>query len=302
MLDPMARRSVPVTFPRRGKRRKRHRPYNRYSLHVSALTRRELGQSREIISMTYRVPTCLHGTLLLLATLSLIVSAAMANAAEMTNLEAHLANAASSQKTAYIMFYRQNDAPTQAMHQAVKAHCDQLGDRATWLNVSVSNSNAAELIAKYDATRSPMPTLVSVAPNGAVAGVYPLRVDANQLQRSILTPQYAEMVKAMQEKKIAVVCLQPATGGYVPQGVQTFLATPAFQGQTQLVSVNAADPAEGDFFARMKVQPNLTSPVVMMFAPPGVHLGTYNAQVNAAALATKVHQSGSCNCEKCQQK
>jgi hypothetical protein len=198
------------------------------------------------------------------------------------------------------MFYRQNDAPTQAMHQTVKAHCDALGEGATWLNVSITNSAEAALIAKYDATRSPMPTVVSVAPNGAVAGVFPLKVDGQQLSRTVLTPQYAEMVKTMQEKKVAVVCLQPARGGYVPQGVQSFLAAPAFAAQTQLISVNAGDPAEADFFNRMKVQQNITSPVVMMFAPPGVHLGTYDASVGGNTLATKVHQSGSCNCEACQ--
>jgi hypothetical protein len=252
--------------------------------------------------MTHRTASYLRSLALLLATLTVSVSTATTQAAEMTKSQAHLAKAAGSQQTMYIMFYRQNDAPTQAMHTAVKAHCDALGDRATWLNVNVTNSTEAALIAKYDATRSPMPTLVSVAPNGAVAGVYPLQVDATQLSRSVLTPQYAEMVKTMQDKKVAVVCLQPASGGFVPQGVQTFLSTPAFQQQTQLINVNAADPAEAEFFARMKVQQNIASPVVMMFAPPGVHLGTYNAQVNGATLAAKVHASGSCNCEKCQHK
>src|SRR5690606_31930397 len=109
-------------------------------------TRRELGKIRETVTMTHRIRATF-----LLVVLGWLISATAVRAAEMTSCEAHLAHAASSQKTTYIMFYRTNDAATQAMHRTVKAHCDALGDKATWLNISLTNPAEATLISRFDA-------------------------------------------------------------------------------------------------------------------------------------------------------
>ena len=145
-----------------------------------------------------------------------------------------------------------------------------------------------------------MPTVFGVAPNGAVTGVFRMKVQPQQLQTALLTRGHASLVKALQDQKIVVAVFHPASGGSLPTGVQEFCQNTDYAGQIQTIEVSAGDAAETLFFNRMKVNPQLTSPVVQLLVPPGSHLGMFRGDVSASVLAEKVCSSGKCNCEKCQ--
>ena len=218
------------------------------------------------------------------------------------NYSEELRAAAEQGKTTYVMFHRGNNRATQQMAQVVESVVKRNGEKSTWLQVSLADPEGAELVRRFDATRVPMPAVFGVAPNGAVTGVYRMKVHPKQLHTALLTRGHADMVKALQGQKIVVVVFQPATGGSLPAGVQEFCQNSDRAGQVQLIEVHASDSEEAAFFNRMKVNSQLTSPVVRLFVPPGNHLGTFNGNVSASILDQKVCNSGKCNCEKCQRK
>jgi hypothetical protein len=211
-----------------------------------------------------------------------------------------LKSAADSGKYAYVVFTRSADAGTQAMTAAVTTHCEQHADKATWVQVSVTDPAAQDLVKRFDATRLPLPTVFGLAPNGAVSGRYSLKVTDEQLASTVLTPKYADMVKALQEQKIVAVSLTEKPDTAVPTGVAQFLHDNAFEGKVHYVSASADDPAEAQFLKRMLVKSEQL-PAVLVFAPPGVHVGTFPATVTGTTISATVHKSGKCNCEKCQQ-
>lgn len=234
----------------------------------------------------------LLGSLLAFACLPALCSAA--------NMMEQVEAAAQSGKYTYVMFYRANDPATQRMANTIRSHVTENGDQTTWVTVNVRDRNEAPLVKRFDASRIPLPAVFGVAPNGAVTGVFRQQVNQAQLTQAILTPRYAEMVKALQNQQIAVVCLLPTAGTPLPPGVLDLQQDPAFQGKLYQVTAYATDDAEAGFFRRMQVDPNLEAPVVLMFAPPGTHLGTFDASVSGEELAQQLHQSGKCNCVKCQ--
>lgn len=205
-------------------------------------------------------------------------------------------------KYTYVMFYRSNDSATQKMASTIRDHVSETSEKTTWVTVNVRDRKEAALIKRFDASRIPLPAVFGVAPNGAVTGVYRQKVDEQQLTNAILTPKYAEMVKALQSQKIAVVCLMPASQSQMPAGVAALLKDPAFKNKLYSINASATNAEEGEFFRRMHVDTTLDAPVVLMFAPPGTHLGTYQATVTGEELATQLHKSGKCNCSKCQKK
>ncbi len=209
---------------------------------------------------------------------------------------------AKSGKYTYLMFYRENDAATRQMAAAIGQHVSRTSDRTNWMRVNVTDRSAAEVVKKYDATRLPMPTVMGIAPNGAITCVCQLKINQEQLDNAILTPRYSEMVKALQEQKIAVVCLQPARGGYVPRGVTQLEADANLKNHVVRVSASAGNAGEARFFERMRVKTDIRKPAVLMFAPPGVYLGTFDANVTGQELANAIHQSGKCSCKHCQSK
>ncbi len=214
--------------------------------------------------------------------------------------EQRLSEAAAQDRYSYVLFYRQADSATKAMQQAVQAHVAEHQNKTSLVTVQLQDLEESALVARFDATRSPMPTVVGIAPNGAVTGIYPRAVSRDQLQRSILTPGHSDMVKALQDQKIVIVCLQPASGGSLPRAVEELEASAEFAGRLHRVTAEADDSGESPFFARMRVRTDISSPMVLLFAPPGVHLGTFDASVTGAVLAQKLHASGKCNCSKCQ--
>ncbi len=222
------------------------------------------------------------------------------HAAEGSPAEQQLAAAATQGQYAYLVFHRQNDAPTQTMQATISAQVEQSAGKTVQIPVLVTDPAEARLVAKFDATRTPLPCVMGLAPNGAVTGVYPLQVSPEQLQRAILTPKYSEMVKSLQEQKLVVVCLQPRNGGTIPAGVGEFEALPAFHNHTRRITVQADDDAETNFFARMKVSPDITATTVVVFAPPGVFVGKFDDKVRGPAIAQAFHASGRCNCKECQ--
>ncbi|MEM8667109.1 MAG: hypothetical protein AAGG48_06310 [Planctomycetota bacterium] len=237
---------------------------------------------------------CLLGLILALASIPAICSAA--NRTEQVQV------AAQKGQYTYVMFYRANDDATKTMASTIRSHMTKAGDKATWVTVNVRDRSEEELIKRFDASRMPLPAVFGVAPNGAVTGVFRQKVNEQQLSQAILTPQYADMVKALQNQKIAIVTLMPSADTRVPSGVTDLSQNPDFKDVLYQVKASATDPAEAEFFRRMQVDPAIKAPVVLVFTPPGTHVGTFPATYSGEELAQELHKSGKCNCSKCQQK
>ena len=230
----------------------------------------------------------------------LLISVA-ANAAKPGTGSQRIIDAAKQQKYTFVLFYRQEDSATKTMEQALRSGLQLLADRTAIVKVRINDPAERQVVSRFDATRSPMPTAMAIAPNGAVTGVFPLKINVTQIHQAILTPKYADMVKALQSQKIVLLCLQPGAGGPIPKGVADFEADPIFKGRSHRIVVNANDTRERQLFERMNVKPDIASPVVVVFAPPGTFLGRFDATVTRQILATTIHKSGKCSCSKCRQ-
>ncbi len=225
-----------------------------------------------------------------------LLLASQACAAKVTEV---MQASAQSGKYTYVLFYRENDSATRQMASTIRQHVSKASARTSWVQVNVADRSAADIVETYDATRLPMPTVMGFAPNGAITCVCQLNVSQQQLDNSILTPRYAEMVKQLQAQKIAVVCLQPARGGFVPAGVTQLESDSNLKNHVARVSASANDVGEARFFQRMQVRTDIQKPVVLMFAPPGVFLGRFDANVSGQELAKAIHKSGKCSCKAC---
>jgi hypothetical protein len=201
--------------------------------------------------------------------------------------------ASANNQFAFVMFYRGNDAATQTMHGTLQS---SLANRQDAILVPVQIGNAAEqaLVKQYDATRMPMPAVATLAPNGAVCSVFPRRVTAQQLAAAIVSPGQTQILKALQDRKLVLLCAQPTATSPIPFGVQQFQADKLYSNRTEVVSVLASDPAEAEFLTKIGVKPGQPTPVVAFMAPPGVMVGTFNANVSFDVLAQKLAAAGKC--------
>jgi hypothetical protein len=223
------------------------------------------------------------------------LASAQANAASPTAAEGQLAEAAAANQYAFVVFYKQNDAATQKvvknLGQGVAAH--QGGAKVVYVNVS----NVAEkaLVDKHKMARAPLPMTLAIAPNGAITGVFDHRLEAKHVGDAIVTSTTATCMKSLQEGKVVLLCVHPATGGATPQGVAEFHADAEFKNRAALVSMRLDDTAEASFLKDLQIDAAKTTGTTVVFmAPPGVMVGKYNANVAKTKLAADLHAAGKC--------
>lgn len=207
--------------------------------------------------------------------------------------QSSVASAGEQNKFAFIMFYRANDATTQSMYKVLKSKLGARND-STIVVVNITDAKERAIVDQYDASRTPMPAVMVVAPNGAITGVFAKTLAPAQVDAAIVTPAQTRCMRALQDKKLVLLCVQPTGSKDVPIGVQQFKADKLNVNRTHLVSLQADDPAEAKFLQQLKVRPDTRTTVTAFMAPPGVLLGTFNDRVTPTVLMTKLAAAGQC--------
>ena len=139
-----------------------------------------------------------------------------------------------------------------------------------------------------------MPAVMAIAPNGAITGVFAQRLSPGHVEMAIVTPGQTQCMRALQDKKLVLLCIQPNGVSQIPVGVRQFRADKLNADRTHLVSIQAGDPAEAKFLQQLKVRSDTQNAVTAFMAPPGVLLGTFNDKVTSTILMTKLAAAGKC--------
>ncbi|MCP4173632.1 MAG: hypothetical protein GY758_22995 [Fuerstiella sp.] len=207
--------------------------------------------------------------------------------------QSSLATATRQQKFAFILFYRTNNAATQAMYKVLHAEVERR-DNAALVPLNITDAQEREIVEQYDASRTPMPAVMAVAPNGAITGVFAQKLLPAHVESAIVTPAQTQCMRALQDKKLVLLCVHPAGSRKVPVGVQQFRSDSLNVNRTHLVSIQAGDPAEVKFLQQLKVRSDTSTAVTAFMAPPGVLLGTYNDKVTPTILMNRLAAAGQC--------
>lgn len=215
--------------------------------------------------------------------------------------QAALDAAAPKQQYLFVLFHKQDDAATQAMKATLDQALAKQRGRAGSIAVRADDPAEKALIDRWGLSRAPMPIVLAVAPNGAVTGGFPLKLTEQDVAGAFVSPATATCLRAMQARKLALLCVLPASEAQVPAGVREFAADAAHASYTEVVTVRGGDPAEAGFLKSLKIDPAATQVVTAMLLPPGTVAGTFPGAVTKVHLAEKLKatQSSCCPGGKC---
>jgi hypothetical protein len=206
-----------------------------------------------------------------------------------------LAIAAQQQKHLFLMFYKQDDAATQGMWRTLQTVLASRAQVANSLAIRASDPAEKPLIDHWALSRSPMPLVLAVAPNGAVTGGFAIQASEQELAAAIVSPGTAACLRANQAKKLVLLCVHHPRTPDVPAGVQAFQTDPEYGPVTEVVHIRADDPAEASLLTQLQIKPAAATQTVFL-APPGSKVGVYPATVTKQQLVAglKATQSGCC--------
>jgi hypothetical protein len=211
-----------------------------------------------------------------------------------------LAVAARQQKYLFLLFYKQEDAATQAIRQTLNAALAKRSNQASSILVQTADPTEKPLIDRWGLSRSPMPLVLAVAPNGAITGGFPLKLTEQDIARAFVSPGMAACLKATQSRKLVLLCVQPTGATELPLGVREFKADATYGSATEIVAIRANDAAEAGFLQSLQIDPTATGAVAFL-TPPGNLLGTFESTVAKQQLVDKLKaaQSSCCPGGKC---
>jgi len=205
------------------------------------------------------------------------------------------ADAPRSEKFTLILFWKQNDAATQKMSEALKSSLAKRTDRATSIAVNIADPANQAIVEQYKVSRAPMPMVLCIAPNGAITGGIPDRTTDEAVDRVLVTPTMTLCMKALQDGKLVLVHVRPDDKTKLPIGANDFAADPEFHARTVAVSFHRDDPNETRFLKDMEINPaTANGSIVSLLAPPGVLVGKFSATATKDQIAEQLHAAGKC--------
>jgi hypothetical protein len=218
------------------------------------------------------------------------------HAQEARNARIASANPAVQQpKFAFILFWKENNAPTQAMSRGLEASIVKRSQRAQYSAVNVNDPANRTVVDRYQVSRAPMPLVLCVAPNGAITGSIQRQFSDDAVERLIVTPAMADVTKALQDKKIAVIHIKQDSQSPLPYAALEFTGDPMFKERTTIVPVVFSDPAETRFMTDLQIKATeVNGSLLVVFAPPSVVVGKFPAAATKDQIATALHAAGKC--------
>jgi hypothetical protein len=195
--------------------------------------------------------------------------------------------AAQADKYIFLFFYRAEDEPTLAARKTFDAAMEKFADRATSTVVNVTDPQEQALVNKYQINRSPMPLVLAMAPTRAVTRGFPGQFTEAQLETAFVSPGMQKCLKALQDRKMAFVCVQNGTTQHnaeARQGVEEFAADAQYAKTTEIITVDPTDAAEESLLKQFKVDPTTEEAVTVFLAPPGTMVGTYKGETKKDVL------------------
>ena len=171
--------------------------------------------------------------------------------------------------------------------------------------INVSDPAEKLIVDKFGVDRSPLPLVLALAPNGAVTKAFPLKFDEKQMSQAFVSPGTAQCLKALQARKLVLLCVQRRAPQVrqvsLQRGVADFVADAQFAGATEIVAVDPGDPAEASFLKDLQVDPRTAGQTTVFLAPPGSVVAKFDGPVTKAQLVAKLQaaQTSCCHGGKC---
>jgi hypothetical protein len=218
-------------------------------------------------------------------------------AAEPLKAQQTLDQSAEQQKYTFLLFYREDNQATRSMAQALRAGLAQRSGEASMCYVSVADPAEQAIVKRFGVARAPLPFTLAVAPNGAVTAIVSQKITDAQIASAFVTAGMAECMKAMQDRKLVLVCVQTSARSQTPAAVVEFQNDPEFKDRLKAISVQSSDRAEAPFLKQMEIEPaTLKGPTVVFLAPPAVLVGKFTTSSTKAEMVAALHAAGKC-CE-----
>jgi len=203
--------------------------------------------------------------------------------------------AAKDKKYLFIFFYSDEGDQTASMRKIFNDAVSKASKTARRIEVSINDPVESALIDKFAVRGAPMPLVLAIAPNGAITGGLPAPFSEQQILDAFATPCTQVAVKALQENKVVLLCIQNRNtklNDAAMKGVQDFKADPARAASTEIVTLDPSDPAEAKLLGMLAVDPKIDQATTVCLVSPGRTVAKFAGATTKEMIATSLKSGG----------
>ncbi|QDV62680.1 hypothetical protein [Crateriforma conspicua] len=205
-------------------------------------------------------------------------------------------NAAAKGKYLFVYFWKQADQPTQTMRAVFEKATAQMNDVADAISVRITDAGNADIVKKFDVSRAPMPLALAIAPNGAITRGLPVKFDDQQLKEAVVSRGTSHCLKAMQDRKLVLLCVKHQTGPNDFPGAYEFTQDERYSAASQIVRIDPSDSSEHGFLQSLKIDPSADQGVMVVMSPPGQPVATFTADATKDQIIKRLAAASASCC------
>ena len=209
-------------------------------------------------------------------------------------------HAADAEKYLFIFFYKAEDDATKSARKTFEEATPKLAEKAEAVVVNAGDRAESDVVNRFGLRQAPMPLVLAIGPTGAVTQNFTQNFDEQQLRTAFVSPGTEKSLKALQDRKYVLLCVQNGETQFndqAMQGVRDFAADPQYARSVEIVTVDPSDAREVDFLVRFGLNVSGKEAVTLLLAPPGKVMGTFIGATDKNTLlatATPPKAGGCC--------
>jgi len=209
-------------------------------------------------------------------------------------------HAADAEKYLFIFFYKAEDDATKSARKTFEEATSKLAEKAEAVVVNAGDRAELGVVNRFGLRQAPMPLVLAIGPTGAVTQNFTQNFDEQQLRTAFVSPGTEKSLKALQDRKYVLLCVQNGETQFndqAMQGVRDFAADPRYARSVEIVTVDPSDAREVDFLVRFGLNVSGKEAVTLLLAPPGKVMGTFIGATDKNTLlatATPPKAGGCC--------
>lgn len=213
--------------------------------------------------------------------------------------ESAIRAAARQNQYAFVTFYKSNDSDSKEMLADVKSIQGKYDSRADFISVNVGDKANRSVVSRYGADRSPIPLAIVIAPNGAITGGFPRQINKSKVSDAFVSDGTAAVLKVLQGRKIAAVCVQSSRTKNNKQCQATARGVKSdsrLGGAVEIVKIDPSDRSESKLLKQWGVNANSGNAQLVVVAPPGKVVGKFDGAASKDSVMSSLMKSLSGGC------
>lgn len=199
----------------------------------------------------------------------------------------------------YLLFYKQQNEETSQMQQTLKQAMTKLGDKASSIEIDVSDPSNDDIVKAYNLRRSPMPLVLVVAPNGAITSGFPLKVTEENLLSAMMTEAMADTLKALQNRRLVLLSVQNSRTSHNSDALasaKAFQSDSRFSSATETILIDSSNTQEHAFLKQLGIDPTTQVALTVVIAPPSKVVGKYEGRFDKEVLISDLKKASAGCC------